>query len=95
MKLWEGNVFSRVCLSSLFRGGPMSLYITHDALALTIQGHPLLDMRPSLFWDPAPTPRTCSNLFIMKHVRLSSGWFASYWNAFLFVNTISYKTAFQ
>ena len=63
----------------------MSLYITHDALDLTIQGHPLLDMRPSLYWDPAPTPRTCSNLFFMKHVRLSSGWFASYWNAFLFV----------
>ena len=33
-----------------------------------------------------PFPRTCSNLFIMKHVPLSSDWLASYWNAFLFLH---------
>ena len=31
-----------------------------------------------------PTSRAYSILFIMKHVRLTSGRFASYWNAFLF-----------
>ena len=39
---------------------------------------------------PSPTPpppwKTCSNLFIMKHVLSTSGRFASYWNAFLFHN---------
>ena len=31
-----------------------------------------------------PSPRTCWNLFIMKHVRLESGQLVSYWNTFLF-----------
>ena len=35
---------------------------------------------------PAPYPQTCSNLFIMKRLRLTSGRFASYWNVFLFQN---------
>ena len=30
------------------------------------------------------TPKPCSNLFIMKHLRLASERLASYWNAFLF-----------
>ena len=29
-------------------------------------------------------PWTCSNLFIINHVRFASGWLASYWDAFLF-----------
>ena len=37
MQLWEGNVFSRVCLS-FHRGSHMT--INHDALDLTIQGIP-------------------------------------------------------
>ena len=32
------------------------------------------------------TPPKCSNLYIMKHVRLASGRFASYWNAFWFIS---------
>ena len=35
---------------------------------------------------PAPASQICSNLFIMKDVRLASERFASYWNAFLFDN---------
>ena len=40
-------------------------------LDLTVQGPPLLPCR------------TCSNLFIMRHVWSTSGRLASYWNAFL------------
>ena len=32
-------------------------------------------------------PQTCSNLLMMKHVRLASGWLVSYLNAFLLKNT--------
>ena len=63
--------------------------ITHYALDLTIQGHPV-PARPVLvpsttltlpYMDP---PQRCSNLFIMKHVvRLSNRQLASYWNASL------------
>ena len=35
-KLWEGNVFSHVCLSFCLRGGS-HVTITHDALDLTVQ----------------------------------------------------------
>ena len=30
-------------------------------------------------------PWICSNLFVIKHVRLASGRLASYWNVFLFI----------
>ena len=45
MKLWEGNVFSCVCL---LMGGGSQVTITHDALDPTVQttSHPTLDMGP-------------------------------------------------
>ena len=51
-----------VC-DSVYRDGEERLHvtITHDALDLTIQGH----------------PPTCSIFFIMNHVRLVSGQLAS------------------
>ena len=36
MKLWEGNVFSRLSV----RGGSNHVTITHDALDITVQGPP-------------------------------------------------------
>ena len=58
MKLWEGNVYTRVYL---FRGSPCDHY--HDALDLTIQAPtslgPALPAR-DIWW---PSLETCSNLF--------------------------------
>ena len=45
-KLWEGNVFTRVCLS-VHRGFPCDHY--HDSLDLTVQG-------------PQPSPPTTSDM---------------------------------
>ena len=70
-KLWEGNVFTCVCLS--VHRGP-HLTITHDALGLTVQGpppalpppnidmgppqsHPLLVISGDHHWKPV---QTCS-----------------------------------
>ena len=83
-KLWEGNVFSRVCptvIHSVHRNEdqlPMmhwtSPHRNHLALPsllptwdLTVQVHPPPDMAPDVNWD-TPPPRTCSDLFIMKHI---------------------------
>ena len=41
MKLWEGTVFTGVCLSA--HGGP-HVTITHDALDLTVQPPPPSDI---------------------------------------------------
>ena len=73
-KLQEGNVFSRVCQSFCPQGtgGPMwplnILHWTPLRPDFTVQGHPI---------------PTSSNLFIVKHVRLAGGRFASFGNAFL------------
>ena len=48
MKLWEGNVFTRVCLS-VNEGGDPYVTITDDALDLTVQA-PLA--------NPSPAPWT-------------------------------------
>ena len=59
--------------------------ITHGALDLTIQGSSWPcppDMGPYCTGTLPP----CSNLFIMKRVRLACGQFASYWNASLYLN---------
>ena len=41
MKLQEGNIFSRVCLSVILSGKVSHVTITHDALDLTVQDpHP-------------------------------------------------------
>ena len=41
---------------------------------------------------PNSLPKTCSNLFIMKAI-LSSGRFASYWKAFLFLTVLTSSPA--
>ena len=74
MKLWEGNVFSCVCLSA---GGP-NVTITHDALDLTVQP---LALPPTLqTWDSPQSPedmgaKPCSLLApsgdLFKLVRLT------------------------
>ena len=67
--------------------------ITHDTLDHTVQEPPGPDSPINDIWRPIL--ETCSNLFtsppllteiswLEKHVRLASGWYASYWNAFLF-----------
>ena len=89
-------MFSVMCICQsvcLQEQGVVSVTITHDALDLTVQGPP-----PDMFKlvQPGPhctgtqlrpwPPRVCSNLFIVKHVRLTSRQFASYWNAYCLVN---------
>ena len=51
-------------------------------------------------WSPSPIPSlqepflppwplfpwTCSNVFLIKHIRLMNRWLASYWNVFLFLH---------
>ena len=54
-KLWEGNVFSRVCHSVQ---GDSHVTMTHDVA---------LEQGPFLYGNPLV--RTSSNLFIMKHER--------------------------
>ena len=51
-------------------------------LDLTLQG---ITPQPQLRLYRDPSPQTCSNLFIMKHVLLASGRLASHWNTFLFL----------
>ena len=76
--LWEGNVFRRVCLFT--RGCESHVAITHDALDLIPECSKLFNLSP-----PSPTHgHVLENLFIMKHVRLASGCFASSGNTFYF-----------
>ena len=60
MKLWEGNVFTPVCLS-VNGGGDPYVTITDDALDLTVQS-PLANPSPApghQIWDPSrPRPWT-------------------------------------
>ena len=59
IKLWEGNVFSRVCLST---GGRSHIAITNDALYLTIHG-PLAIVPPPFVQGPlSPTPSLLDKL---------------------------------
>ena len=92
--------FSPVYPSFFSQGaGGSHVTITHDALELTIQGPycPLPRCGTSLYRDHPPpqshpkhraihgAPTSPPDMFKpMKHVKLASGWFASYWNAFLF-----------
>ena len=82
-KLWEGNVFSRVCPSFCPRGVSY-VNITHDALDLTVQDcTPLLlfGLRISLL---SPLPYWCWHLVAIEaHTVSASGRYASYWNACL------------
>ena len=70
----------------LLRGEGSHVTITHDTLDLTIQG-------PSRHGTSLPLSPRHVHLFIMKfimkHVRLASGWFATYWNAFFFYLQLS------
>ena len=74
-------------------GGP----ITHDTLDLTVQGI-LLNMDPyctgtfgGQYWRSVrtssledPFPVSADIWWLLKHVRLASGRYLSYWKAFLF-----------
>ena len=79
MKLREGNVFTRVCLS-VHRGKGLHLTIVHDALDLTLQAphirhgtpQPQPQSQPStsdILW---PSLETCSNLFTPRMPRPNS-----------------------
>ena len=82
-KFWDGNVFSRVCLSLSPQKGSQ-VTITHDALDLTTQGHcptpyrhlsiqgPPCTWTPDMFKlveiGPHCTGTPPPNFFTMKHV---------------------------
>ena len=56
-KLREGNVFTGVCL--LFCSGGCHVTITHDALHLTVQSHPVPEpapLPPLVIWDMTTPP---------------------------------------
>ena len=63
-KLWEGIVFSRVCLSTGWRVSVM-LPIANDALDLTVQGLPPCPSPPSVMVAKA------GDLFKLVHFRTS------------------------
>ena len=54
------------------------------SVCLSTGGGPMW-LLPMMHWTSPyrDSPQTCSNLFIMEHVRLASGPLASYYNAFL------------
>ena len=103
-KLWEGNIFSNVCLSvCLFTSAEGLLTITNNALDSLYRDPPnLVPPRASDIWWPSM--ETCSILFtsgppqlvltpvaIEAHTVGASGQYASYWNTFLYFNTITIK----
>ena len=107
MKLWEGNIFSYVCLSCRPRSGVSHVIINDDAIDHHTETS--LYKKPNLGMGPPKPPasdiwrtfdwrlfQTCSLeasrysslsspdiCWMLKHVQLASGWYASYWNAFL------------
>ena len=95
-KLRECNVFSCVCLS-VHSGSPCGDYpwcIGNHCTGIP----PDLHVQTCLTWTSLyrdPTSQTCSNLFIMKHIRLASGRWTSYWNAFLFEYLFSDGSVYQ
>ena len=80
MKLWEGNDFSRMCLTACSQEAHIT--INYDALDLCTCTAPLffkdMDMFKRVQLGPhctgkAPSPQgACADLFNMKHVRLAS-----------------------
>ena len=78
---WQvGNVFRHVC-AWLSVHGVYHVTITHDALDLTVQKHAVKGSTCTLL---VTSLRTCSNLFFMKHRRLTSRRYASLWNPLKF-----------
>ena len=88
MKLWEGHVFSHVCLSAFLSTGGPHVTITHDALDLNIQGPtpsqlPLCGNPPALVPTPPgsgswwPRPETCSNVFTWGTLAADTWWLAT------------------
>ena len=104
-KLQECNIFGRVCHSVQGWGTMWSLCIIHWHLPyrvplITLAPVPLYRDSPppdthvrtsstNLDLTVQGFPRTCSDLFIMKRVRLASRQMVSYWNAFLFLPSLS------
>ena len=69
--------------------GPLDMFKLFN-LELTVQGS--TGPSPPVQGSPSPIPTwTCSNLFIINHVRLASRQLASYWNVFFLPNRTSVK----
>ena len=93
-KLWEGNIFIRVCMSFSPRG---PLHTAPARSLSTIKGPLALTPASHTWWS---RPEICSNFYTLgppippfpsgtdtwwlKHVQWASRRYASYWNAFLF-----------
>ena len=87
--MWEGNAFSRACHSvCVFFWGRLSpVTIAHDPLEHLTQEPPRHVQSLTYMNKILPPPQTCTNLFILKHVRLESERLASFWNTFLLLVT--------
>ena len=92
-KLREDHVLSCLSIIMSAQGGGVPMWLLpmmhqtwpyKDPLVpLPRTGTPRHVQTCSTWTSLYPLPQTCSNLFIMKYVRLASGRLASYWNAFL------------
>ena len=89
-KLGQGNIFTSVCLSTGERGKGC---LPQCMLGYTPPGADPLEQIPpgaDTPWEqtlpPEQTPREAES-----SIRSTSGWYASYWNAFLFLNLIQSK----
>ena len=90
--LWKGNVFSHVCLST---GGRSHVTITHDRIGPHLTGTTPISWHVETCsnWTAlrthhpphlSPSPPVQGALARLLPIRLTSGWFTSYWKAFLF-----------
>ena len=90
MKLWKCNIFSCICPYVPPHIGPHCT--ARQALApCTCANLSKLDLTV----QSPPAPRACLNKFIMKHkhVKVTSGWFASYWKTFLLLSCYDLSVA--
>ena len=80
--------------------GPAAGHQVWDPQTLDL-GHPLLLTSGDQYWRPVPTclleDTSQSNIWWwpLKHVQFISGWYASYWNVFLFFCKFNFSSAIK
>ena len=90
--LWEGNIFTHVCVCSQGEGIPMwPLLMMHWTSLYSLPAPsdtPLLVTSSRYHRRPVQTcllrTPTCTDIWWPKYIRLTIKWYASYWSVFLF-----------
>ena len=101
MNLWEGNIFSHICHSVWGGGWPLPMMHWTSSLRNSARHGTslyrdtpktcsnLFNLKPHCTGTPTPCWTQLRDMFklflIMKHMRLTSWSFVSYWNAFLLI----------